>query len=109
ALELDALLAAVDRAEARVVGVEVGVGAGEEPVELVEPAVERVEPLLLALVPLPDQPGRVPRGLEPVGDGLLLDREPLPGAALLHERRVELVPEPRLVAAGEQRGAGRRA
>ena len=65
------LLAAVDRAVGLVVGFEVGVGAGQEAEELVEAAVERVELVLLAQVPLADQAGGVAGVLQPLGDGRL--------------------------------------
>src|SRR5262249_34899662 len=58
-----------------------------------------------AEVPLTDETGDVPGGLESIGDSGLAERQ----AAVPPRSGVELVAEPLLVAAGHQPGARRRA
>jgi hypothetical protein len=86
---------------------EVGVGSAEEPEELVEASLLRVELRGPAEVPLADEPRRVPGRFEAVGQGRLRQRE----AELVAPRlgRVELVAEPLLVATRQEPGAGRAA
>src|SRR5205807_6073598 len=75
-----------------------------EPERVVEPALLRVELVRVSEVPLPDPPGDVPRGLQPVGNGGFGERKPD-----VRTGAVKLVAEPRLIAPGEQSGARRRA
>jgi hypothetical protein len=77
----------------------------EEAEELVEPAPLRVPGGGVAEVPLADQPRDVPGGAEAVGEGRFRERQ----TDLRAGTGVELVAEPRLVAAGEHPGPGRRA
>src|SRR5262249_28666184 len=71
AVDLDPLLAAVDRAAGFIVGVEVRMSAAQEAEVLAEAAAQRVELVLLAEVPFADQPRGVAGRLEPVGDRYL--------------------------------------
>src|SRR5262245_46466211 len=91
AVKLDALMVAVDRPARLVVRYEVRVGAGQEAEELAEAAVERVELLLLAEVPLADQAGGVASRLEPLGERGLTGGQPLTGASLGEQDWVELM------------------
>src|SRR5262245_33846968 len=80
----------------------VTVRAAEEPEELVEAPVLRVELLLgVPEVPLADEPRLVARGLEPVGESGLGQRQSDAGGRVGRRAGVELVPVALLVAAGE--------
>ena len=91
------LLAAEDAGRAEVI-----VRAAQEAEELVKPAPLRVEFGRRAEMPFADQPGRIPGRLQAIGQRRLGQGQTLAPAA-----GIELVPEPRLVPAGQQTGAGR--
>ena len=84
------------------VGPEVIVRAAEETEELIEAALPGMVVGRGAKVPLADQGGAVPGGLEAVGQGFLGEGQALLGAVAW----IELVAEAGLVFAGEQSGAG---
>ena len=100
----DGLPAAHDRIAAGWGRIHVGVRAAEEAEKLVEAAAERMPLLLETEVPLADDPGGVARGLEPLRENRLGEREA--DVLVGHEdrARIELVAEALLIAAGHQRG-----
>ena len=77
--------------------------AAQKAVELVEAALEWTHVRLRAEVPFANQTGRVAGRFETIGDGGFRERQALGAAG------IELVSEPRLVAAREQARACRRA
>src|SRR5438132_878947 len=68
-----------------------------------------MELLLFAEVPFSDERRRIAGILEASRDRRLIDRQSLAGAAVLHQGRVELVAEARLVAACQHAGPRRTA
>ena len=75
---------------------------------LVKPAVQRVELLLAAQVPLADHPGDITRGFHAVGDRNLVERQ-AEGDGVAAGAGVQLVTKPLLIAAGHQPGPRRTA
>jgi hypothetical protein len=88
--------------------VEVLVPAAEQAEIPVEPAPVGMKGGVRPEVPLADGPGRIAGPAEHVGDGGLVKGQ-ADGRVLGEPCRVILVPEPLLVAAGQQPGPGRRA
>ena len=81
----------------------------QEAENLIEPAALRIEFRIAPQVPLPDQPRRVARLAQPVRQRGFGQRQPNRGVGIGGPERIELEAEACLVAAGDQRGARRRA